>query len=376
MDRCACRVDLDAIRANVGELRRRASSAAVMAVVKADGYGHGLVPAARAAVAGGASWLGVALVDEALALRAAGLRVPILAWLIGPGADVAAAARGGVDVGVSSRRGLAEAVAAAALVETPVRVQLKVDTGLGRGGAPAADWADLVEAAAKAESDGLVAVSGVWSHLAQADVPDHPSVTAQLAEFRRALDVAAGAGLDPQVRHLANSAATLTRPDLHFDLVRPGIAVYGVSPGPLVGSSAELGLRPAMTLTARVAHTKRVPAGHGVSYGHRYRTARASTLALVPVGYGDGIPRSATNAAEVWLGGARRRISGTVCMDQFVVDMGDDPVADGDEVVLFGPGDAGEPTAHEWGLACGTIGYEIVTRIGPRVPRVYVGTSP
>jgi alanine racemase len=227
------------------------------------------------------------------------------------------------------------------------------------------DWPDLVAAALKHDAN----VAGVWSHLACADVRGAASNAAQVARFEEALEVADAAGLRPEVRHLANSAATLTMPEARYDLVRPGIAVYGLSP--IAGES--FGLRPAMTLRARVAMTKRVPAGTGVSYGHRYTTSADATLALVPLGYGDGIPRAATNTADVWLGGARRRISGTVCMDQFVVDAGDAAVEAGDVVVLFGTGEHGEPTAHDWAAALGTIPYEIVTRIGPRVPRTYVG---
>jgi alanine racemase len=216
---------------------------------------------------------------------------------------------------------------------------------------------------------------GVWSHFALADSPEHPTVQAQLACFREALEVAEGRGWHPQVRHLANSAATLATPDAHFDLVRPGVSVYGLSPGPLLGRPADLGLVPAMTLRAEVALAKRVPAGSGVSYGHRYHTAAEATLALVPLGYADGVPRHATNVGEVLLAGRRRPIAGTVCMDQFVVDVGDDDVSEGDEVVLFGPGDRGEPTADDWAEAIGTINYEIVTRIGPRVSRRYIGEA-
>jgi alanine racemase len=255
-------------------------------------------------------------------------------------------------------------------------VHLKVDTGLGRAGATRRDWPALVAAAARAHARGAVDVVGIWSHLAYADAPRHPTVRRQLLAFRAALEVAAEVGLRPPLRHLANSAATLAIPEAHFDLVRPGIAVYGLSPGPEVGSESALGLRPAMTLTASVALAKRVGADQGVSYGHRYVTERETTLALVPLGYGDGIPRNATNLGEVWLGGRRRRIAGTVCMDQFVVDVGDDPVSAGNEVVIFGPGDAGEPTAGDWAGALGTINYEIVTRIGARVPRSYTGEVP
>jgi alanine racemase len=253
-------------------------------------------------------------------------------------------------------------------------VQLKADTGLSRGGAPPIDWPDLCEAAAKAEADGQLKVTGLWSHFAFADGgPDHPTNSRQTGVFREALEVAERAGLRPEVRHLANSAATLTAPATHFDLVRPGIAVYGLSPVPQVGGPAAFGLRPAMTLRSTVALTKQVPAGSGVSYLHRYVTERATRLALVPLGYADGIPRSATNVAQVQLDGVRRTIAGTVCMDQFVLDVGDDAVRAGDEVLLFGPGDAGEPTAQEWADWLGTINYEIVTRVGARVPRTHVG---
>jgi alanine racemase len=369
----ACRIDLDAIRNNVANLASRAPSAAVMAVVKADGYGHGMVPAARAALDGGASWLGVAVLAEAFGLRAAGIAAPVLAWLIGPDEELTDAIRQQIDVGVYAEPGLAAAAAAAHEVGAPARVHLKVDTGLSRGGATAADWPGLLDAAAKAAADRTVEVVGIWSHFAYADAPGHPTIGRQITRFTEAVEVAERAGVRPQLRHLANSAATLTLPAAHFDLVRPGIAAYGVSPGPDVGTPADFGLRPAMTLTGQVVLAKRVAAGEGVSYGHRYTTPRDTRLALVPLGYADGIPRAASSTGEVLLGGRRRRIAGTVCMDQVVFDVEDDPVTAGDEAVFFGPGDAGEPTAQEWAQALGTIGYEIVTRIGPRVPRVYTG---
>jgi alanine racemase len=372
--RSAAVVDLDAIRDNVAVLRERAGSAQVMAVVKADGYGHGLVPSAHAAVRGGAAWLGVAFLEEALALRAAGVDVPVLAWLFTPSEDLAPAVAAGVDLGVYDLAELDRAVAAAQATGRTARLHLKADTGLSRGGAMPDLWPDLCEAAAKAEADGAVSVTGLWSHFAFADGgPEHPVNGRQAGVFAEALEVAAGKGLRPEVRHLANSAATLTAPATHYDLVRPGLAVYGLSPVPQLGSPQDLGLRPAMTLRSDVALVKRVPAGSGVSYVHRYTTTRDTTLALVPLGYADGVPRAATSAGEVLLGGRRRTIAGTVCMDQFVLDVGDDAVAAGDEVVLFGPGDAGEPTAQDWADALGTINYEIVTRVGSRVPRQHVG---
>lgn len=371
--RTSARIDLGAIRDNVAALADRAAAGAqVMAVVKADGYGHGLVPSARAALEGGAGWLGVAFLEEALALRAAGIRAPLLAWLLAPGEDRAAAVAAEVDLGVYDRDQLDDSVAAARAAGRTARVQLKVDTGLSRGGAPTAQWPGLCAAAAKAQAGGELRVTGVWSHFAFADGgADHPVNGAQAKVFAEALEVADRAGLRPQVRHLANSAATLTAPATHYDLVRPGIAVYGLSPVPQLGGPADFGLRPAMTLASTVALTKRVPAGTGVSYLHRYVTDRATTLALVPVGYADGVPRSATNLAQVQLGGARHTIAGTVCMDQFLLDVGDDGVQAGDEVLLFGPGDDGEPTAQDWAQALGTINYEIVTRVGARVPRSY-----
>ncbi len=366
-------IDLAAIRSNVLALRACAGHAGVMAVVKADGYGHGLVPSAQAAVDGGAAWLGVAFVEEAVAVRAAGITTPVLCWLWTPGEDLRAAVAAGIDVGVASTEQLAAVAEAARACGVTARAQLKVDTGLGRNGARPGDWPALCDAAARVEADGALAVTGVWSHFAFADGgADHPTNNAQARVFAEALAVAGDAGLHPEVRHLANSAATLTAPATHYDLVRPGLAVYGLSPTPQLGDPSSYGLRPAMTLTSTVALTKQVPAGSGVSYLHRYVTPQDTRLALVPLGYADGVPRSATNTAEVLLHGRRRTIAGTVCMDQFVLDVGADPVEAGDEVVLFGPGDRGEPTAQDWAQALGTINYEIVTRIGARVPRRYV----
>jgi alanine racemase len=375
MHRFAAHVDLDAVRGNVAALQERAGAAAVMAVVKADGYGHGMLPCARAAVEAGAAWLGVAFLEEALALRAQGIDVPILAWLVGPGEDLAPALRAGVDVSVSAAWGLDLAATAAAETGVAARLHLKADTGLGRAGATVPDWPALVESAAKLQAEGSVEVVGIWSHLAYADAPGHPTIARQRAAFAEALDVATDAGLRPRVRHLANSAATLALPDTHYDLVRPGVAVYGLSPGPEVGTAADLGLRPAMSLRARVALVKDVPADQGVSYGHRYTTTGPTRLALVPLGYADGVPRNATNVGPVQIGGRRFTVSGTVCMDQFVVDVGDLTVEPGDEVVLFGDGRGGEPTADEWAAVTGTINYEIVTRIGQRVPRIYSGET-
>jgi alanine racemase len=365
-------VDLDAIAANTSVLRERVARP-LMAVVKADGYGHGLVPAARAVLAGGADALGVAVLEEALALRAAGITAPVLAWLNGPGTDFAAALTADVEVSVNAGWGLDEVVAAARATGRPAQVHLKVDTGLSRAGATPAEWPGLVGAAARAQADGEIAVVGLWSHMAYADAPGHPTIGGQVTVFEEAVAVARRAGLTDARLHLANSAATVALPATWYDLVRPGVALYGLDP--LGGNAADHGLRPAMTVRATVALTKRVPAGVGVSYGHTYFPERETTLALIPVGYADGVPRAAGNRASVLAGGAQRRIAGRVCMDQFVLDVGDAEIAPGDEVVLWGPGDRGEPTAQDWADAIDTIHYELVTRIGGRFTRRYVGSA-
>ena len=366
-------IDLAAIQANVAALAAH-TDAAVMAVVKADGYGHGMVPSARAALAGGATWLGVAQLGEALAIRAAGIDVPTLAWLWAPDeADLLAEALdANITVGVSSRWALGLVRAWAERADRVASVHLKIDTGLSRNGAYIDDWPALTAAATAAENGGHVRVEGIWSHFASADDVHDPSVDAQIGVFEAAVDVARRAGLTPTLRHLANSAATLTRPDAHYDLVRVGIAIYGLDPVP---GHAPMTLTPAMTLRTHVALGKRVRAGEGVSYGHRYTTIADTSLALVPLGYGDGIPRDASNVGPVLVDGHRATISGRVCMDQFVVDLHDHPVEAGADVILFGPGTDGEPTAQDWADAVDTIHYEIVTRIGARVPRRYVGLT-
>lgn len=375
--RARAEIDLAALRANVRALRERAPGAALMAVVKADAYGHGALPCARAAVEAGATWLGTATPQEALALRAAEAGVPddvrVMCWLWTPGGPWREAVEARLDVSVSAMWAMEEVVGAARAAGVPARVQLKADTGLGRGGCqPGEDWAELVGAALRAEGEGLLRVTGLWSHFACADEPGHPSIAAQLTRFREMTAYAERQGLRPEVRHIANSPATLTLPDAHFDLVRPGIAMYGVSPSPEIGTPADFGLRPVMTLAASLALVKQVPGGHGVSYGHHYTTPGETTLGLVPLGYADGVPRHASSTGPVLVDGKWRTVAGRIAMDQFVVDLGGDRPAPGAEAVLFGPGDRGEPTAEDWAQAAGTIGYEIVTRIGSRVPRVYV----
>jgi len=361
-------IDLAAIRENTAALGERVGPAGLMAVVKADGYGHGMIPAANAALAGGAGWLAVVAVPEALALREAGITAPVLCLMDDPRGAHAEAIGRGIDLCVGTRGTLSRITDAARAAGSPARVHLKADTGMSRGGATAADWPGLVDAALAAQSGGYVDITAIWSHLAAADIPGHPSVEAQLAAFGDAVELAEKAGARPQLRHLANTAATLTRPEAWFDLVRVGGGIYGL--GTMPGGPPRW-LRPAMTARTRLVQVKRVPAGSGVSYGHRYVTTTETTLGLVPVGYAEGVPRAASGVAQVYAAGRRRTICGTVCMDQFVVDFGDDLVSAGDEVVLFGPGDAGEPTAQEWGEALGTISYEIVTAFGGLWPKSY-----
>jgi alanine racemase len=368
-------VDLDAVRHNVRTLKDRVEGRALMVVVKADGYGHGMLEVARAAREAGAEWLGVAVVEEALALRAAGDTGPLLTWLAVPGEDFRPAVEAEVDVTAYTVSQLDEIRCAARAAGVRARVQLKVDTGLSRGGSTQEEWPDLVAAAVAAEASGEIRVTGVWSHFACSDEPEHPANDAQEEVFRWAVDLAERSGLRPEVRHLCNSAGALTRPSSWFDLVRCGIAAYGLTPMPEVASSDELGLVPAMTVQGRLAVVKEVRAGSGVSYGHTYVAVHDTTVGVVPAGYADGIPRHASSKAPVLAAGQVRPIAGRVCMDQFVLDLGDADAAAGDPVVLFGRGEHGEPTAQDWADACGTISYEIVTRIGGRMQRRYVGAG-
>jgi len=367
-------IDLAAIRHNVRHLVELAAPAAVMAVVKADAYGHGALPVARAALEAGAGWLGVAHITEALPLRASGVDAPMLAWLHTVDSDFSAAIAADVDLGCSGWE-LPYIVAAARLLNTTARIHLKIDTGLGRNGSTPTDWQDVVDRARQAELAGAVRVVGIFSHFAVADEVDRPETDEQLSAFTRALAQAEAAGLSPTQRHIANSAGALSRPDAHFDLVRPGLAIYGLSPF-AERTSESLGLRPAMTLRTVVSGCKDVPAGQGVSYGLSYRTAAATTLGLIPMGYADGVPRIATGG-PVRVNGITYPVVGRIAMDQMVIDLGRPDLVStgagmiGAEAVLFGPGDDGEASADEWAAAAGTINYEVVTRISPRVPRVY-----
>ncbi|MFN8191409.1 MAG: alanine racemase [Nocardioidaceae bacterium] len=365
-------VDLDAYRRNCALLRDAVAPAQMMAVVKADAYGHGLVPVARAAREAGVPWLGVARVAEALELRAQGDTGRLVAWLDLPGhVDYVEAVRQDVDMTAYSRRELRLIAAAGREVGRPARVQLKVDTGLSRGGCPLADWPALVEEAARLQQDGDLTITGVWSHFACSDEPEHPANDAQESAFVEAVRVAEDAGLHPEVRHLANSAAALLRPSSRFDLVRLGLLSYGLDPAP--GLTPELGLTPVMTVQTPLAMAKPIAAGTGVSYGHTWVAPHPTTVGLVPAGYAEGVPRHASSRAEVLVAGRRRPVRGRICMDQFVVDLDGDLPEPGTRVLLFGPGNDGEPTAQDWAEACGTISYEIVTRIGGRMTRRYVG---
>ena len=375
----AARIELAAVRHNVAALRRRlmrpdGTRALLTGVVKADAYGHGAVPVALALADAGVDRFGVAHAAEALDLRDAGIRLPILAWLHTADTDFAEAVRQDVTLGVSGwdLESVAHAVRALrARRSTPgqvrARVHLKADTGLGRHGCTPEDWPGLLARAAAFEAEGLIEVEGVFSHLGVADDPARPQeTTAQLHLFQELAAAAAAALGHPLLRHLANTPATLSRPDTHLDMVRVGLGLYGLSPFPGV-TAAELGLRPVMSLVTTLANVKRVGAGHGVSYGFLHRTAADTVLGLVPLGYADGVPRVA-EGARVHVNGRTVPVVGRIAMDQFVVDLGpnaqDGP---GDVVELFGAA-SGIP-ADEWAAAAGTISYELVTRIGARVAR-------
>lgn len=370
MRRATAVIDHAAIAANLGAVAAAAEGAAVMAVVKADAYGHGAVEVARTVREAGAPWLGVALPSEALALRAAGDTGRMLAWLYPPGdPDLAACVAAGVDLGVGSATMLDEVRAAARSAGAVARVHAKADTGLSRNGCLPGEWPALVASLAAAQAAGEIELVGAWSHLANADLPGHPSIAAQRALFDEACEALAAAGLAPAVRHLANSAAALGDPACRYDLVRSGIALYGVDHAD-AGSAARAGLRAAMTVTASIAMLKRIPAGWSVSYGSAWTADRPTRIALLPLGYADGLPRAASGRAEVLIAGRRQPVVGRIAMDQCMVAIDDDlEVREGDEAIVLGDPGTGAASATEWAEAAGTIGYEIVTRMGPRLPR-------
>jgi alanine racemase len=362
------RIDLDAVAANTRLLAGRAGGR-LMAVVKANGFGHGAVDVARTALANGAGRLGVVTVAEALELRAAGLTAPLLSWLNPADADFGAALRAGVEIAVPGERQLRAVAGAAAATGVTARVHLQLDVGMARDGEEPERWGPLCRMAAAAEAEGLLRVTGVMGHLGCTD-PAHDCAADATRVFTLAARVADAAGLRPRVRHLAATAATLTDPRTHFDLCRVGAGLVGIDPS---GTTA---LRPAMTLTAPVVAVRTVPDGARVGYGHAHTTSGPTRLALLPLGYADGVPRAASGRAEVLLGGRRCPVAGLVSMDQTVVDTTALPdVAPGDTAVLFGPGDAGEPTPADWARWAGTIPHEIVTGVGSRVRRLTVPTA-
>lgn len=364
-------VDLGAIRHNVRLLRELAGSADVMAVVKADGYGHGASRVGQAAVEAGAAELGVATLAEALDLRRDGVTAPVLCWLHAPGTDFAPALAADVQLGVSSTRQLGEVLDATRRTGRTATVTVKVDTGLSRNGVGAAEFPALLPALRQAASDGAIRLRGLMSHLACGDDPTSPVNDRQAQRFAEMRAQAREAGVEFEVHHLANSPAAMTRPDLAFDMVRPGIAVYGQTPIPAEGN---MGLRPAMTLKCPVALVRRLAAGDGVSYGHTWVAETDTTVALIPLGYADGVFRGLSGRMSALINGKLRPNVGRICMDQFVVDLGPGPVdvSVGDDAVLFGPGDDGEPTTQDWARTLGTINYEVVTSPRGRVSRTYV----
>jgi alanine racemase len=367
-------VDLEAIAHNVRVLREHAGPAQVMAVVKADGYGHGATRSARTALAAGAAELGVATIAEALELRADGITAPVLAWLHRPGTDFAPALAADVQIAVSSVRQLEEVLDAVRRTGRTATVTVKVDTGLNRNGVGAAQYPAMLSALRQAAAEDAIRLRGIMSHLVYADEPDHPTNELQYQRFCDMLGQAKSAGVRFEVAHLSNSSATLSRPDFAFDIVRPGIAVYGLSPIPACG---DMGLIPAMTVKCAVALVRAIRAGEGVSYGHTWFADRDTNLALLPIGYADGVFRMLGGRLEVLINGKRRRSVGRICMDQFVVDLGPGQldVAEGDEAILFGPGTGGEPTAQDWADLLGTIHYEVVTSPRGRITRTYRGAE-
>lgn len=367
-ERCA-EIDLGALAANVARVRELVGEAHIMAIVKAQAYGHGAVACAQAALEAGATWVGTAHVSEALELRAAGIDAPALCWLHTSDTDFEAAVANGIDIGVSGWE-LERVIEASHAVGRMARIHLKIDTGLGRNGCTASQWPQFVERAAAAERAGDVRVVGVFSHYAMGDEPEHPANDAQTRAFEDALAGVAEAGLEPEVRHIANTPTVFARTDAMYDMVRVGLGLYGLSPFE-DKTSADLGLRPVMRLVAHVAGAKRVEAGQGVSYGLRWHAEQPTTLGLVPVGYADGIPRIA-EGTHVSIDGVRYPLVGRIAMDQFVIDLGPDAEpADflGKDAVVFGDPERGEPAVEEWSEASRTINYETVTRISDRVPR-------
>ena len=362
-------IDLDAIASNVATLKAQAAAPRLMAVVKANGYGHGTVPSARAALAGGADWLAVALAEEGQALRTAGIDAPILVMTEPPPTAVTALLDSNLTPAVYTPE-FVHALDAAARDRggEPIAVHLKLDTGMRRVGVPQADWEDALRLLR--DTQGL-RLQAIWSHFAVADEPFNPFITHQAEEFARGLALADSLGASYDMAHLCNSAGTLHLHDHHYDMVRPGLAIYGLEPAP--GLAGETTLTPALSWWSRLSLVKRLAEGEKVSYGLRWTAPRETTVGTIPAGYADGVTRALSNTGEVVARGQRLPIVGTVCMDQFMIDGGDVALAAGDDVALIGRAGDAEVTADDWARWLGTINYEIVCGLGQRVPRVYVG---
>ena len=372
MPRAWLEIDLTALETNVALLKQHSNNSELMAVVKANAYGHGLVECAKAAVRGGADWLAVAVPREALILRDNQITAPILSWLIDLDDDFEKLIDNSIDIGVSTALQLHKIVEAATNINKPARIHVKIDTGLGRNGSTFADLPELLALCKEFDTLGLLKVVGVMSHLAYADEPDNPTIAVQIDNFKLAVDLMRSMGIDPVVIHLANSAASLALPDTYMNLIRPGLGIYGLFPNVELQVKNSIPLKPVMKLKAKVAMVKEVPAGQGVSYSHQYVTKGNTKLALIPLGYADGIPRSASNTGPVMINNEVFTISGRVCMDQFVVDIGDARVSAGDTAILFGDPEQGEPSVNDWAEAAGTINYEILARMSPLLPRIFI----
>jgi alanine racemase len=364
-------INLDAIASNLHTMRAHAGGVKVCGVVKANAYGHGMIPVAKRLEAEGVDYLGVADIGEALELRKAGIKVPVLAWLHAWDEDFAAAVAHNIDLGISTISQLDHAAKAASVAGTKARVHIKVDTGLSRNGVTLAGLSDLLRSAQDLIAQGSIEVIGIFSHLSSTN---EESDRVQIGRFEQALALAAEYGIEPELRHLTASDGSLSYPDARYDMVRIGVALYGLSPFSDNGAS-DYGLIPAMTATAKVVQVKGVPAGEGVSYGYLYRTAAATNLALVPVGYAEGLPRLATGSAKIWVNGETHDLAARIAMDQFVLDIGEHEVAAGDTVVIFGDPALGYPSADDLAEAAQTINYEIVTRMGGRFERHYISNG-
>ena len=371
MSRAVAEVDLQAIKNNLTLIKGK-TSAQVLAVVKADGYGHGLIPVSEAAIEAGADWLGTALLEEAIELRNNGIKVPIIAWLTPCGEDFKEAINLDIDLSISSLEVLTEIVTTGEQLKKLPRVHIEIDTGMSRGGI-GDDWKVFALECSRLIKENKIDVVGIWSHFARADEPLEKMSQEQLLVFSNMVNELKSLGIEPKFLHIANSAAALTLKDSHKSIIRWGIGLYGLSPDiNNLGDSKSLKLQPAMKLKAKLNLVKTVKAGATVGYGASAIVTHDTKLGVVAIGYADGIPRNANSSAGVWVAGKRAPLIGRVSMDQFVVDLGATSLAKtGDEVIVFGNGNQNEYTVDEWAKACGTINYEIVTRIGPRVPRIY-----